>query len=214
MGGERIGVWMAALGLLCACRSSSSRLDLAHNEALYQSSGYTAKVAADRAVCPLPVVDARKAPAVEAAGPYAVQLLPRGAWPRSMSEMLGDVLERELRRSRVFARVTDRVDPGACLLRVEIEELDGGIEEHPTGRRTFAKVALRAKVLGPEGPKGRRDVLLDERFEARQGTDVVMRPVSPRVLIGRALAAAIAAMLARIDQTNVARSGVPMTSDR
>lgn len=205
---------MAVLGVLGACRSSSSRLDLARNDALYGSSGYTAKVAADRAVCLLPVVDGRKAPAVEASGPYAVQLLPRGAWPRSMSEMVADILELELRRSGVFAEVSERVQPRTCLLRVEIEELDGGIEEHPTGRRTFAKVALRAKVLGPESSEGRRDVLLDERFEARQGTDVVMRPVSPRVLIGRALAAAVAAMLARIDQANVARSGVPMDSDR
>src|SRR5690606_1773123 len=110
----------------------------------------------------------------------------------------------------VLAGIESTAPPAADVLIVEPQllELRGGQEERVHGRRSVGTVSLRIAVRGPVGADGERPVLFDERFDQTVGTGVSTSPERVPIVIGRALQMAIARVVARIDQSNVARSGV------
>ncbi|MDP6930973.1 MAG: hypothetical protein QF412_14840 [Planctomycetota bacterium] len=202
------------LGVLGGCASSPG-LDLATNERLFRPPNYQVKIAADRPVTILPVVDARGPLLPDGATRSAVvEYMPESLWVRSIPEMLGDVVQESLTRSRVFAEALPGIHAEACLLRIEILDFHAALVERVTGRNTFASVRLGVRVHGPIMAGGERPVWFEQEFGDHQVSEVGMIPPATPVLLGRATYRVIAQMLASLDQSNVARTGVPRESDR
>lgn len=216
MGGFHAGpacLLACAAVLFVSCASQSDKLDLARNEKLYHAPKYRAKVPADRTAFVAPVVDERGQAAVEeATGPYPMRWMAEGYWERPLPEMIDDCLRDALAKTAVFASLQDAPPPDPAGLVVEpfLIEARAGQEERLFGRRSLGTVSLRLVVHGPAAADGTREVLLEETFEQTVGTDISPQPQRVPAVLGRALEQAIARIVARIDQSNVARSGMPV----
>jgi hypothetical protein len=206
MGGFKLGVLVGSI-LVCAACTVPPKTDLALNDKLYRRTGYQAKVPADRKVCILPIVDERQAPVADAASAFPTTFVRDGRWERPVAAMLDELLRDEIERSGVFAAVVDAPSAEVCLLRVTLHVFEGGIQEVTTGRRTFASTRLLVELEGPQ-QGGARPQLLREPFGQHMQSDVVMMPPSPLVLLGSCLRIDVQNLLAKIDQSNVARSAV------
>lgn len=210
MGGDRVFPRAGVLFIVTAACVGTPTLDLSENEQLYRPTRYRAAVAPDRGAFVLPVVDRRQAQAADAARTAPTTRLDDGAWARPPASMIDAILRRELEDSGVFAALAARAQPDACIVQVTLENFDAGIQEHTTGRRSYGAVTLALQVHGPATAGGERGIAIDERLAESLLSDVVMRPPSPRVLLGTALQRAMQRLLAAIDQGNVARSQVPL----
>ena len=214
MGGSQHFVSCAALCALfvalAGCQSTRERLDLADNDKLYATPRYRAKVAADRKAFVPPTVDERQGVAVEeAAGPYPTQWMADGYWERTPAEMVGDCLRTAFIDCGVFAGMEETTPPAAETLIVEPQLLvmRGGQEERVHGRRSVGMASLRIVVRGP-AVDGERPILLDEVFEQSVSSGIATEPERVPVVVGRAVQLAIARIVAKLDQSNVARSGI------
>jgi hypothetical protein len=194
---------------LAACQSPANSLDLRRNADLYRSPGYRARLPVDRSAFLTPLVDARSGRAVEARGPYPISAMPDGYWARPLPEMIEQIVRDELNDSGVVVGLQRQAPPknGALVITVHLLEAVCGQEERPSGRRSMADVALRVQVFGPAPGT---TLLFDRQFRQPLATDVGNRPARPPQLFGIALRQVVGAMLAALDQSNVARSGVPI----
>ncbi len=200
----------AGLLALVACASPADRNDLVTNPTLYAPTAYKAKVAVDRSAFVAPLVDERQ-PVAEASGPYPVSYVGEAVWFRPVLTMVDEIVYDELRDSGVFVEAS-RSAPGSDALIVTpyLRSANCGEEEQPAGRRSLSDVELRVVVHGPGADAGSRPVLLDRTFREIATTAVEMDPAPATQLLGIALRKSITKMLEVLDQSNVARSGVPM----
>jgi hypothetical protein len=198
-----LGGW---LWLGCAAPPS---LDLSRNEHFYRDTGYRAMAPADRTAFVAPVAD-RRSPAVPASSGLPVQMLPDSGWEQPAPAMVDAIVRRELAASVVFAGLESAARPDACVVQVDLERFDAGVREAIDGRQSLAAVELRVRVLGPASASGQRPLLLEQPVGQEAQSDVVMRPPNARVLLGMTLRGVMAKVLASIDQSNAARSHVPL----
>lgn len=196
-----------ALLLLGACKTAP-KMDLAENETLYVPTGYRCSIAVDREAFLTPFTDERSA--LEEASSSPVVYVDDGRWHRLPARMLDDVLARELSEAKLFTAVVGQPKPETLIIKPSIASWRGGITEEVTGRASFAQVGLRLVVLGPAAADGHRRTLFDEKFMHIQASEIAMIPRSPMQLFGMATRNAMVKALAAIDQSNVARSMVPL----
>ncbi len=213
MGGLRVAFLVLPLVAL-SCQQFTDSIDLRRNGELYRSPNYRARVAVDRAAFLAPLVDERQGipgPG-QVGGPYPVSYMSDGEWPRPLLEMLEDIIIDELRDSGVFASLVR--DPGVAadtlVVRPFLMTARTAWEERPFGRRAFAEIGMRIVVYGPQPAGGERPVLLEREFGEVVTSEVTVRPPSKPQMFGKALRAAMGKLLGMLDQSNVARSGVPL----
>ena len=210
------GLWNCWSGFvlffaLVACQSTQRTLDLRDSEELYRPTRYQARAPADRAVFVTPLADQRSPEPVPIKGPYPVAFMAESYWARPLVEMIGDVLVEELESSAVFSEVQRTSPPAddALILKPYLVEARCGQEERVNGRRGIALVGLKIVVYGPVQPDGERSMLLEETVHQPVTSQVSMRPPTSPQMMGLALTGAMRATLRKIDESNVARSGVP-----
>lgn len=214
--GSRRAAAFAALSswlVLAGCASQRDALDLAHNDKLYRTPRYQARLPVDRAVFVAPIADERDKRAADAAAPmWPRRPMADELWDRSIPEMLDDVLRDALRDSGVVARIDDTVPPADATLLVtpRLHDLRGYLEEQPAGRCTLATLSLQIVVLGPADAAGVREALFDRTYDQSIGTQVSRVPMPVPELYGRIVHDALARALLEIDRSNVTRSGLPL----
>lgn len=199
---------LGAVGL-ASCEFSPPPRDLRTNPALYERTGYQARVIVDRAAFLAPLIDERT-PIAEASGPYPRKYLDDGIWDRPMLAMIEEIVADELRDSGIFTAV-QRSQPAAETLIVTpyLRNANCGEEEQPAGRRSLTEVELRLVVHGAGETVAERPVVFDRTFREVAQTPVSMLPTPATSLIGIALRKCVLAMLQTLDQSNVSRSSVP-----
>ena len=211
MGGARativFSVSLLAFSLLAGCQAPP-RKDLFENQEYYRSPNYVTKLPTDRGVTVLPLVDDRKPTPVDAS--TATVLMADGFWSRPVPTMVDDVLRDEVTRSKVFREVLPTPRADTLLLKPYLVDAHGGVVEESSGRWTFAQIAIRVEVHGPADGNGNRRRIHDKTYTDRQVGARAMRPISPMILTGMALNRVVGAILADIDQQNLARSAVPL----
>lgn len=199
----------ACVALLTAC-STPPRMDLRHNPAFYEPTGYTVSSPGDRSVFVAPVADERTPPKDE--GQLPTMFLGDRDWERPLSVMVHEILCDELREAKVFEEVLAEPRPDALLVKPTLRAFDGGVQEQLYGRRSLASLALHIEVLGPE-VDGQRKLLLSQPYYERPVSMPGFKPTSPRLLMGAALHSAMSKIVGTIDASNVARSAIVTEAD-
>jgi hypothetical protein len=120
------------------------------------------------------------------------------------------VLARQLANSGLFAAVTDSATPDVVLVVPSVVSWLGGVTEAISGGHAFVDVGLRVQVYGPAAAGGERPLWHDQVYGNRQVSQVELNPPSPYRLVGRALQFTMTKVLAGLDGSQVARSGVPI----
>ena len=201
---------LLALCTLLGCGAPEVN-DLARNEKLFPPTRFTAKLPADLAAFVTPLVDARKAWVADASSSgYPATAMPEGIWARPMPEMVDEVLRRELGTCGVVKSVLQRAEAGALIVKPSLVTGAAAVQELPQGRRTIAEAGIRIVVLGRDDGNGKRATLHDQVYTQRLVSDVEMRPAPALGLLSRAMRTSLTTALAGLDQSNVARSGVPL----
>jgi hypothetical protein len=204
-------VWSPFLLLFgVACSTTSYVADLAKNDLFYADVPFVTKAPGDRPVFVAPVADARdpsKLPTVERGFPIVYG--GDDFWERPVPEMVGEVLQRQLERSHLFAALQERAAPEALVLKPTLLAFTTGRVEGMSGQRSLAEFSLRVQIHGPVGCDGKRPVLHEQIYLAQQTSPQELNPTSPYRLIGRAAQAAIGKLLTQLDGSNIARSEVP-----
>lgn len=203
---------LACLPLLAvaACATMDTTLDLARNERLYVDVPFQSRAPGDRDLFVAPLADARSAKdlPLEDQG-FPITYGTDGVWERPVRDMVDEVLARQLEGSGLFAAVSDRAGPSALVMTPSLVSFTTGAVEGVAGARSFAEVALRLRVFGPADKDGERTVVLDQTFADRKITEESFKPVSPYLLVGGALRAAVHKALTGLDGSNVGRSHMP-----
>lgn len=207
--GARRALASLALGMAVAC-STPPRMDLRHNQNLYQPTGYVATVATDRSAFVTPVVDEREAP--QDRDQYPITYLSDRDWERPVPLMVHEILRDELRTSGVFKEVLEQPSADALMVKPILRAFDGGLQEQLYGRRSLANLALHLDVYGPE-IDGQRKLLLSQPFFERPISPPGFKPPSPRALMGVALHATMSKLIGTVDASNVSRSAVVTDAD-
>lgn len=192
------------------CETSADRLDLRSNPLLYRSPGYEAAAAVDRGAFIAPLADVRSTAPVEASGPFPVAYVSEGIWDAPVPQMIGDILREEFEKSGVFAELRDIPGPDTLIVTPHLLSAFCGQEEQIAGRRSVGEVALRIVVHGPGESPETRTKIFDRTFPESAATPVTMLPPEPTFTIGIALRKSIQRTLQALDQSNVARSAVPI----
>lgn len=211
MGGSGVTWAVSACLLTCGLWScSSTALDLGENRDLYAYTGYEVEVPVDRAVFILPTEEAREPRVADASSAPTVNYFPDGRWARSPVKMIDAVLREEVAQSGTFTEVLEQPTPEACLLKVRLERFDVGGENHVTGWRSFSVLGMHLQVWGPADETGERLLLLDEPVADAQRSHVSWRPAKGAALMGLSTRVVMHRVLSLLDQSNVARSNVPI----
>ena len=219
-GVPRLGLFLP-LVWLASCGSTADDVDLATNDLLYRSPNYQARMVSDRAAfMPLVKDDRAEVLAAEASNaknvsdPFPVRWMPDGYWDRSPIEMLDDVIRREFHASGLFAEVRDNppVKPEDIVVEVSVTIARGGVQEQFEKRSSVGEVGTRVMVYGPASPNGARDVIWRQEFHKKLTSEPIMRPPGVPSMVGAAAQSVVAKMCAAIDESNVARSGVPISA--
>ena len=209
MGGKWILV--GVLGLAFMGCQTGNQMDLGSNSSLYRSPGYVSKLPGDRSVFVAPVKDERSAADLpRSEGAYPIRYMSDAVWERSVAEMVYDILVEELEGSRVFRSVLTQARGDALVLVPSLVQLYGGQQELVEGARSLAETAIRVQVHGPADEAGNRMLILDETFTNRQGSATSFRPPSVATLTGVSLRITMGKLVSGLDQSNVARTGVPL----
>jgi hypothetical protein len=198
--------------LVVSCADTEVR-DLAHNETMFPQVSYKAKQPADRVAFVTPLVDGRKtwvADASSDAASYPVKLMPESVWARPLPDMIDEILRRDLASSGVFAAIEAHAEAKGLIVRPTLVTGSAGVQEKPNGRRTIAETAIRIVVLGPDEGNGKRSTLHDRVYQSHLDSKVEMQPVPAVSLYANTLRSVVQQVLAGLDQSNVARSGVPL----
>lgn len=215
MATSRTGSVLLFTLLAVACSTPDTRLDLAHNDRLYVDAAFHARSPGDCEVFVAPVVDARdpsKLPGRDGQG-FPMQYGADAIWERPVPEMVGEVLEREIAASAVFAQVAHTATATTRIVQPRLVAFLIGAVERVEGAQAFAEVGIELQVLGPAGADGARPVLWKNTFGERQITPASMRPTSPYLLAGTALRSTMQKALVGLDASNVGRSHVPTAVD-
>lgn len=156
------------LGLvLASCagqEGARTQRDLTDPQDGYERIGYRPQHRQDRTLAIAPVTDCRGKLAEFAQGVYPVAYTRDEIWRRPVPTMISELLRDEIQGSGLFRTLAE---PGASdwLLAVDLLEFHGGIEERPTGRHAFGRCSLRARIYGPRGENGERELLRKQDFE-------------------------------------------------
>ena len=214
MGVSRLS-WFALTVLLVGCQvlGGGPGIDLRHNSDLYKSVRYSARMAADRVAFVTPLVDERTGnPITGESNAYPVDYVPDNVWPRPLIAMIEDILIDELTDSGVFRELCGEPPAldGQLIVQPVLMTARCGQEERPFGRRSFGEFGLKLVVYGPKPVDGARPVWIQEEFGEVTSTDVGAAPPSAPKLLGQAIHGAMYRLVSRLDQSNVARSGVPL----
>ena len=194
-----------------ACNTTSHVADLAQNELFYVDVPFTTKSPGDRAVCVLPMADARVATGLPTSERgFPITYSGDDFWDRPIAAMAGDVLQRQVEKSGLFAAAATTAQPDAVLLVPSLVTWLGGTTEAISGGISFADVGVRVQVFGPAPAGGERPLWHDEVYGNRQVSQLELNPPSPYRLVGRALQFTMTKLLAGLDGSQVARSGVPI----
>ena len=203
--------WFPFLLLLAtACGTTNYAADLARNEVFYVDVPFVTKAPGDRAVFVLPVADARdpsKLPTGDRGFPIAYG--GDDFWERAVTDMIAEVLQRQLQQSQLFAAVQSEASPQDLLLLPTLQAFTTARVEGMSGQRSLAEFSLKVQVFGPVGADGERPVWHDQTYLSQQTSPMQLNPTSPYRLIGIATQAAMAKLLRGLDGSNIARSDVP-----
>ena len=205
---------LAALASLCAaCSTTDYTADFATNAHFYQDVPFRTAAPGDVAVFVAPVQDRRDvAQLPKHQRGFPIQYGTDTFWERPVTEMVSEILGRQLEGSAIFARRVDQAGPETVVLIPSLVTFAVGAKEGMAGAMTFAEVGLRVEVLGPVGEDGERPRWLDQVYGHRQSTELQVQPVSPYLLVGPALQVTMSTALAGLDGSNVARSSVPVAT--
>jgi hypothetical protein len=198
------------LALAAACSTTNRTADLAKNDLLYMDVPFVTKAPGDRPVFVAPVADARepgKLPTVDRGFPIVYG--GDDFWERPVPEMVGDVLQRQLEQSQLFAAVQPQVAPDGLVLKPTLLSFTTGMVEGMSGQRSLAEFSLRVQVYGPVAADGKRALLHEQIYLSQQTSPQELNPTSPYRLIGRAAQASIGKLMVQLDGSNIARSDVP-----
>jgi hypothetical protein len=206
----RVSSALLALGFAVGCTTPDYTADFATNELFYVDVPWQTKAPGDRAVFVAPLVDARAGATlpVQERG-FPIVYGGDEFWERPVTEMFGDVLQRQLAASALFPSLETRATPSTLLLQPTLVAFTTGAIEGMSGSRSFAEVGVRLQVLGPAPASGTRPVLHDQIYANRQTSPMELNPTSPYRLVGRALQQTVQKLLNGLDGSNVARSHVP-----
>ncbi len=215
MGGSWKSITCTALALLlssCSMMQNDS-LDLRLNHKLYHDTAYRARLASDKLVFCTPIKDVRANVAVVAAasGPYPITHMPENVWARPLLEMIEDILMDELVASDVFAGVDLSVPPPdeALIFELSLMTLHAAQEERPFGRRTYSDIGIAVRIYGAKQGSKERPIVFERQFGKISSSNVGTSPPMIAKMVGSALRGVLLDMLAAIDQSNIARSGIP-----
>ncbi len=196
------------------CQTIDTTSDLAKNQLLYTDVAFQTKVPGDRAVFVAPLKDARTMdglPTMDRGFPIVYG--GEEFWERPATEMIYDVLHRQLASSGLFTSIADQATNETLVVVPQLVSFLVGAIDGAAGTRSFAEVGLRLTVFGAADAQGKRAVLHDATYANRQATDLEMSPVSPYRLVGRALQVSMTKALTGLDGSNVSRSHVPILTD-
>ncbi len=203
-------MWVGFLGLAMGC-ATANRLDLGSYSELYRSPGYQSKFPGDRSVFVTPVRDQRDpADLPRAEGAYPIRYISDAVWERSVVIMVHDILVNELTQSRVFEAVLDRPRSDGLVMVPSLVRMHGGQQEMLDGARSLVETAIRVQIHGPADSRGDRTLLMDETFSDRQGSAISFSPPNLMSLTGVSLSRTMGRLVSGLDQSNVARTGVPL----
>ncbi len=196
----RLSPLSALLLLLPSCQVPPSR-DLVKNEGLFPPIRYQARHRQTRRLFVAPLVDARKPLEAFEKGIYPISYTEDGFWERPVREMCEDLLRREIRDSGIFAGFAKDRESADWVLEVELTAFHGAVEERIVGRRSYAKAALHARVLGERGTDGKRPVLREKDFvvPVRGGAGLVLLR-DPHALAAAGFRRCLAFLLQDLDQ--------------
>ena len=202
------------LGLLAvsACKSTPVP-DLAKNSELYAFSEFVTKLPGDRKVFVATLEDAREtvtpaAPAGDVKFPILYDTDER--WLRPVSEMVDEILRREIEDSEIFDEVCESPKDAQIVITPSLVAFRTGALEEISGGRGIAEVAIRFRVHGPADASGERTLALDQTVVDRKVTEASFRTASRYVLAGVSLRACVVRMLQVLDSKNIGRDGMPL----
>jgi uncharacterized lipoprotein YmbA len=148
----------------CSSNENGARTrDLANPEDGYKLLDYEAQHRQKRSVHLDALRDLRGPLPQFAKGVYPVTYTQDEIWARPVPTMLSDLLETEIASSGIF-RGLSSAERADWLLRVDVLEFHGGIEEHAAGRHAFGRCTLGLRVYGPVEASGERELLRKEEF--------------------------------------------------
>lgn len=204
-------VLLLPLAVVAACAAPKQVADFAANDNLCGELAFVSKLPGDRSVFVTPVVDER-APAVLPTGQdgYPILYDADGRWQRSPTEMMDELLRRELAASRIFAKEAASAKEADVVLVPSLVTFATGAMELDSGARALADVAVRVKAFGPVGQDGQRALLLDQVYADRATTEAALAPPSRFPLAGQVVRSSMLRMLQALDGSNVGRDGVPV----
>ncbi|MCA8967691.1 MAG: hypothetical protein KDC48_22610 [Planctomycetes bacterium] len=198
------------LPLLGGCKSTPQEVDLAHNPKICGDLPFVTRAPGDRAVFVAPVVDSRHGALPAHDRGFPISYGPDAAWDRPVPDMVGELFERELGESGLFSQVSSSATPEAVVIQPELVSFSMGTMENIQGARTFAEVALKLRVFGPEGAAGERPLWFERVYGDRQVTEPQIKPANMFLLAGSTTMRSLAKVFSALDGTNVGRSGVPL----
>lgn len=203
---------VVCLGLfVSACSTSSRVVDFARNEQLYVDVPFQTKAPGDRPVFVAPVADVRTAkdlPRQDRGFPITYGT--DEVWERPVTEMVGEVLQRQFQNSGLFPAVVDAPTPDALVIKPILVSFLEGEAAAIAGTSAFAEVALKVQVFGPADASGKRAILHEETYGNRQASEPSLKPISAYRLVARALQVSVGKTLMGLDSSNCSRSQVPV----
>lgn len=192
------------------CTSVPQEVDLAHNPKICADVPFTTRAPGDRTVFVAPVVDNRHGARPAHDRGFPIYYGPDSAWDRPLTDMVGELLVRELGESQLFAQVSPVATPEAVVLQPELVAFTMGSMENIHGARTFAEVALKLRVFGPADATGARPLWFERTWGDRQVTEPLIKPANMFLIAGNSTARSLAKVMSGLDSTNVGRSGMPL----
>lgn len=200
----------AALSWLAGCTSTRHEVDLARNPMICGDLPFATRAPGDRAVFVAPVIDARRGERPAHDRGFPIYYGPDSAWDRPVADMVGELLERELAESGLFAVVSPTASPEAVVIQPELVKFLMGSMENIHGARGFAEVALKLRVFGPSDAAGKRPLWFERVYGERQVAEAQIKPANMFFLAGGVTLQSLAKMMSSLDGINVGRSGVPL----
>lgn len=205
-----VSLCVFAVCWLGGCASTPKVVDLARNPVICADLPFATPAPGDRAVFVAPVVDGRRGQLPTHERGFPIYYGPDTAWDRPVTEMVGEVLQRELTESGLFAQLSTTASPQTIVIVPELTSFSMGAIESIHGARGFADVAVTLRVYGPEDAAGQRPLWLERVCSDRQVTQPQIKPANMFMLAGGATARSLAKALSLLDGSNVGRSGVPL----
>jgi hypothetical protein len=153
--------------LICAlagaCETASVR-DMTVNPALYKDLGYKATHVQSRSYHLGDLADGRQQLPTHSKGIFPRAYTDDRHWARPVLEMLGTLIDRELAASGIFKGGEVAEADADWVIKPELIEFHGAIEEKVAGRTVLGQTKLHYQVLGPRDASGERPVLREHEI--------------------------------------------------